>query len=116
MDERHCGTLVYCKDCSKTEGEDAVQHDERLRASEAMRKYGGSFVAALGAALLCADLDNTQRIKSAFPEYWDKYSRLSEDSTGGATDEANVEEYEKDDDGRYRSENGFDQRDHYREM
>lgn len=92
------------------------ERDEMLRVSNSMRKYGGGFVQALGAALLVADSDNTQRIKSAFPEYWDKYSRLSEGSTGDATDEASVEEYEKDHDGHYRSENDFDMRNHYREM
>ena len=40
-----------------------------------MRKYGGSFVKALAEAALRADDDNLRRIKTAWPEYWAKYSR-----------------------------------------
>lgn len=54
--------------------QDDVQLDaHRLIVSRAMRKYGGSFVASLGAALLFADQQNVIRIRDAFPDYWDKY-------------------------------------------
>src|SRR5882757_850168 len=38
-----------------------------------MRDYGGGFVKKLGEALFLADRFNTQRIKNAFPEYWNQY-------------------------------------------
>lgn len=40
----------------------------------AMRKYGGSFVSALGDAALRADDSNLAKLKEAFPELWFKYS------------------------------------------
>ena len=43
-----------------------------------MMQYGGSFVRALGAALLHADSDNMRRIRQAFPEYWEKYLHIGE--------------------------------------
>jgi len=42
-----------------------------------MIRYGGSFVRALGEAVLHADPDNLRRLREAFPEYWDTYSRFS---------------------------------------
>lgn len=39
-----------------------------------------------------------------------------EDAAQEVIDDEPHEEYEKDDDGSYRAENGFDARDHYREM
>lgn len=44
---------------------------------EAMISYGGSFVRALGEAARRADDDNLLKIKTAFPEYWEKYSKMS---------------------------------------
>ena len=43
----------------------------------AMRKYGGSFVQHLGDALLYADADNTAKIKTTWPEYWDQYADMA---------------------------------------
>lgn len=40
----------------------------------AMQKHGSSFVAALGAAWMRADDENSQRLKEAFPEYWRNYA------------------------------------------
>ena len=51
----------------------AVEKTEQLLVSRSMRKFGGSFTQALGVALVHADPDNAQRIKSAFPELWDGY-------------------------------------------
>lgn len=48
-----------------------------LDVANAMIKYGGSFIEALGRALLIADNDNAQRIKEAFPEYWEAHEVLS---------------------------------------
>lgn len=53
------------------------QVNEQIDVSFAMRKYGGGFVKCLGEALIRADPNNRQRIKDAFPEYWDKYLKLA---------------------------------------
>lgn len=42
----------------------------------AMRKYGGSFVRALAEAALRADDSNLARIKTAWPDYWEKYRAM----------------------------------------
>ncbi len=43
----------------------------------AMIKYEGSFVEALGKACQCADGENLKKLKEAFPEYWTKYTELA---------------------------------------
>lgn len=43
---------------------------------EAMLRYGGSFVQALAEAARRADDDNFERIKKAWPEYWQRYSEM----------------------------------------
>lgn len=48
-----------------------------FKVIEMMRQYGGSFVKALGLAARYADPDNLERIKKAWPEYWQKYSDLA---------------------------------------
>lgn len=48
--------------------------DERLGVAKAMQESGCSFARELGKALEKADLDNTRRIKRAFPEFWDRYA------------------------------------------
>jgi hypothetical protein len=40
-----------------------------------MRKLGGSFVQTLGALWAQGDADNRRRIKAAWPEYWEIYTR-----------------------------------------
>jgi len=45
---------------------------------EAMRKYGGGFVKHLGLAGAHADPQNLERIKKAWPEYWEQYSKMGE--------------------------------------
>ena len=50
-----------------------IEHDELLKVSNNMFNYGGSFVRALGEALAKADAINQQKIKDAFPEYWEQY-------------------------------------------
>lgn len=51
---------------------------EKLNVANAMIKYGGSFVVALGQALLKADHINTNKIKDAFSDYWIKYLTMSQ--------------------------------------
>jgi len=43
---------------------------------EAMIQYGGSFVARLGQAALCADHVNLARLRDAFPDYWRQYAEM----------------------------------------
>lgn len=43
-----------------------------------MQKYGGSFVSALGNALMRADTLNQQKIKDAFPRYWKQYLNIGD--------------------------------------
>lgn len=50
--------------------------EEKYFVGLGMRTYGGSFVHGLGIALLSADSINILRIKTAFPEYWEKYLKM----------------------------------------
>jgi hypothetical protein len=52
-------------------------NDQDLKVIQAMMRFGGSFVSNLGKAALCADADNLQRIKDAFPEYWQQYTEMA---------------------------------------
>lgn len=51
--------------------------DQDLNVIQAMIRFGGSFVANLGKAALSADANNLQRIKDAFPEYWQQYTDMA---------------------------------------
>ena len=42
--------------------------------AHAMKKHGGSFVAALGEALIRADDSNAMKLEAAFPEYFRAYA------------------------------------------
>lgn len=46
----------------------------------AMETYGGSFVKALAAAARCADAINLEKLKLAFPEYWQRYAEMAENA------------------------------------
>lgn len=50
-----------------------VEYLEQNTVAHSMMKHGGGFVSALGVALMKADRTNAQKIKDAFPEYWDEY-------------------------------------------
>lgn len=50
---------------------------EQNQVAQAMWQMGGSFVRHLGSALQHADPNNAEKIKQAFPEYWEKYLRFS---------------------------------------
>ncbi len=45
--------------------------------TEAMIRFGGSFVAQLGRLFRLADYDNQSRLRAAFPEYWREYRELA---------------------------------------
>ena len=51
---------------------------EKIDVANAMIKYGGSFVKALGNALQFADHINTAKIERAFSDYWIQYLTLSQ--------------------------------------
>lgn len=53
-------------------------NDIDLKTIEAMERYGGSFVVALAQAARRADKNNLQRIKDAFPEYWQQYTQMAD--------------------------------------
>ena len=46
--------------------------------TEAMIEYGGNFVKRLAMAYRAADPENQARIKTAWPEYWEKYRGIAE--------------------------------------
>ena len=50
-----------------------------LKVVEMMEKFGGSFVKALAVAFLRSDHVNFQKLKEAFPEYWEEYERLADE-------------------------------------
>ena len=55
-----------------------VDYIEQTKVAQSMEKYGGGFVGALGFALMKADRNNAQKIKEAFPEYWEEYLAKAE--------------------------------------
>lgn len=48
-------------------------YEQKFTVAENMKKYGGSFVQALGVALSHADMWNTIKIKLSWPELWEEY-------------------------------------------
>ena len=50
-----------------------MTRNEQIYTAKAMKRFGGSFVKALGEALLLADEENADRIANAFPHYMEKY-------------------------------------------
>jgi len=65
-----------------------IDEKEKFAVAEAMMKYGGSFVKALGRALMCADRENTKKIKETFSDYWEEYKKWAK------KDEYEWEEFE----------------------
>lgn len=47
--------------------------DEILKISENMRVYGGSFMSAIGEALVRADSENTKKLTKAFAKEFERY-------------------------------------------
>jgi hypothetical protein len=48
-----------------------------IHVTQAMKRYGGSFVMALGQAAQHADTENLQIIKRSFPVIWEAYSQMA---------------------------------------
>lgn len=57
--------------------EQQLTQENLIRAAEAMRRYGGSFAAHIGGALLHADLQNRARLVAAFPDLIAAYKDIS---------------------------------------
>ena len=55
-----------------------INEEEKYDVANAMICYGGSFVCYLGQALQHADLDNQEKIKSTWPEYWKQYYEIAQ--------------------------------------
>lgn len=51
-------------------------NDHDYQVVQMMERYGGSFVQALAVAFQRADHFNFQRLKNAFPEYWNEYTNF----------------------------------------
>jgi hypothetical protein len=51
----------------------AREHDEAIAVAEQMKKFGGSFVQALGEMIFRADAINKRIIKREFAQYWNQY-------------------------------------------
>lgn len=45
-------------------------------AEHMMEVLGGSFVKALVNLWYCADLNNSPRVRAAFPEYFERYEKM----------------------------------------
>jgi hypothetical protein len=57
--------------------------DHDLATVDAMIRFGGGFVSALGKAWIRADADNARRLRAAFPEYWQQYQDLAQTKAKG---------------------------------
>ena len=60
----------------KTITERKIGHGDYVKISQNMIKYGGSFAAALGAALLHADFRNKRKIITTWPDLCQKYLEI----------------------------------------
>ncbi len=50
--------------------------EDYLTIQNNMKRYGGSFVKALGNALMCADYKNREKLANTFSEYFEEYLRF----------------------------------------
>ncbi len=55
-----------------------MKTEEDFAVIDAMVKYGGSFVHALGLAAMHADSQNLHIIKTSWPTYWKTYQQMAE--------------------------------------
>ena len=53
-----------------------TDYQQQWEITEAMIRFGGGFVFALGRLYRTADADNQARLRRAFPEYWAEYATL----------------------------------------
>lgn len=53
--------------------------EEEMRIVDLMSKYGGSFVKGLAECFYHADRHNFERLKKAFPYYWNEYKNFDKE-------------------------------------
>lgn len=64
---------------NKTELENASnRYQLNWEITEAMMRFGGSFVKDLGMLWRRGDLSNRRKLEDAFSEYWESYKRIVE--------------------------------------
>lgn len=51
--------------------------DAEWQTTEAMIRYGGSFVSHLGELFRMADMDNKRKLVAAFPDYFEEYRQMA---------------------------------------
>jgi len=61
------------------EPSEPMSRNEHYWTARAMIKYGGSFMAALGATLRCADDVNREKIKETWLDDWERYKKIGEE-------------------------------------
>jgi len=54
-----------------------MKNPDKLEIAYCMQKYGGAFVKALSQVIVLADPANVEKVKAAWPEYWEKYSTIA---------------------------------------
>lgn len=50
--------------------------EEEMNVVEAMERYGGAFVQGLSICFRRADRKNFDRLRKAFPHYWEQYENM----------------------------------------
>lgn len=64
-------------DISNNKG-DFQMTEEEYKIVTAMSVWGGGFVKGLANLMKLADHNNFKRLKNAFPEYWEQYSKMAD--------------------------------------
>lgn len=54
-----------------------MSQSDRLMC-EAMAKHGGVFAQALSRCMMCADRENFEILKKAFPDFVDRYTKIGD--------------------------------------
>ena len=52
-----------------------MDHDEKLKLVETMKRFGGSFVKALAECILLADMTNLSKLQKVFPQEFKTYGK-----------------------------------------
>ena len=73
-----CDGYAFAGHCCPEEGSNYVTNEDLdWEITEAMIRYGGSFVHGLGRLFRMADATNKAKLQTAFPEYWIKYRDIA---------------------------------------
>ena len=52
-----------------------MEHDEKLKLVETMKRFGGSFVKALAECIILVDMNNLAKLQKAFPQEFKAYGK-----------------------------------------